>query len=192
MPVQLLHMSDLSAGRDLSTDAIKPASAMLPPLTQKLSVWKPDKSTNLKTIQDQMFTHQSLVQGQFCALCGKARSRRYQLNHPVAIGHIPEPGVCSRPNCIRAQSARQEESPAQALVVEVHHYYHNGHGFEAAAHPIYTPEMPRETSLAGRAKVTGDMHHRPLSQRCTGQLSPIREESLPPVNRSTKPSLHYG
>ncbi|EXJ56218.1 uncharacterized protein A1O5_12674 [Cladophialophora psammophila CBS 110553] len=113
------------------------------------------------------------------------------MSHPLVAGQIPEPRICSRPACTRAQSVRWDASHFRPLVVEVHHYYHIGPGFEARPDLISTAEMPGEGSLTGRVEVAGDPSHGTFSHRYTqGPLSPIREESPPPVNRLTKPTLY--
>ncbi|OCK78871.1 hypothetical protein K432DRAFT_394392 [Lepidopterella palustris CBS 459.81] len=167
-------------------------SITLPQLAQNMSIWKTDKSTRPRTSPDRTCTR--LIPGgqiHLCALCGKRRSRKYQRQHPLLPGQIPEPGICSRPECTRAHGKRWEDSYPQPLVVEAHHYYHRGDGFEATAHPTYSPELPGESSLSGRAEVPGDSHHAYFrSRRAQGQLVPMREESSSPVNRRTKPTLH--
>lgn len=63
-----------------------------------------------------------------CINCGKPRSRRYHMTHPVRPGEQPSPGVCSRTSCLRAlRDSHLLASPRQSQLVvhEVHHYYHH-------------------------------------------------------------------
>ena len=40
--------------------------------------------------------HYTYTYRQYCAICGRSRSRRFQDQNPVKLGVIPTPGVCSR------------------------------------------------------------------------------------------------
>ena len=166
---------------------------MLPQWAQTMSVRKMDKSARPRASPDRICAR--LIEGgqlHLCALCGKPRSRKYQRQHPLLPGQIPEPGICSRPECTQMHGQRWEDCHPRSLVVEVHHYYHRGDGLEAAAYPTDTLEMPGESSVRGRAEVAGDSHHACFqSKRAQDQLVLMREESPPPVNRRTKPTLHY-
>lgn len=162
--------------------------------TQSMSIGKMAQLTSPKRCPDRTFPHQTLIKEDrlhVCDLCGKPRSRRYQMRHPLAPGQIPEPGTCSRPLCLRARSLQREDSSPRSLIVEVHHYYHSGHDVEATSQAIDTPEMHGESSLIGRAEVAGDLRSGQFSPKYTQRpLPPIREESPPPVNRLTKPTLY--
>src|SRR4051812_39725435 len=99
---------------------------MLSELVQKMGNWKADRFIFWKTFTESIPTHQSLIREapiHVCALCGRSRSRRYQTSHPLVQGQVAIPGICTRPTCAEAQSARREFPHSRLFVLEVHHYY---------------------------------------------------------------------
>ena len=82
-------------------------------------------------------------------------------------------------------------------VIEIHHYYHTSSSSEVIRAKVElseesslgeSVELLRESSLGDRVEMPRDFPFIPYLQRYgAGQLSPIREESPPLVNTSTKP-----
>jgi hypothetical protein len=96
-----------------------------------------------------------------CSRCGKSRSKRYHNHHPLLPGQVPEPGICSRSKCATAMN-NILRSPCQVIVYETHYHYHSSSG----------PEEPPPSYTAGELR---------------RDLSPIREESPPPMDISSGP-----
>jgi hypothetical protein len=122
-----------------------------------------------------------------CAHCGKPRSSRYHESHPLVPGQTSGPGICSRPNCAQFKSQLKEDSYfPKPVIVEVHHYYHGSPDLGATANPVPVAEVSGESSLAGRVEVLGDLKHGHFWQTYgPGEVPP------PPINRATKPTLHF-
>ncbi|KAH8799648.1 hypothetical protein F5884DRAFT_758127 [Xylogone sp. PMI_703] len=110
-----------------------------------------------------------------CFLCGKRRSSTYRKLHPLTPGQAPEPGICSRPQCVKAVNEMQRHLPHRLVVYEIHHHYHFSAGSEGPP-PGYT---------ATEAQFPDDA----LCWTRHGSLSPIREESSP-INTSYEPEEH--
>jgi hypothetical protein len=169
-------------------------------------------------------TSSSLTPRHICSRCGKSRSKRYHNHHPLLPGQVPEPGICSRSKCATAVSDILR-SPCQVIVYETHYHYHSSSGLEGPP-PSYTagelrlpdnslrdlspireespPPMdissgPEETSpnyttgeLSGESSLAGRVElpdNRCSRRRAFRRLSPILEESPPPVNFLNKPTL---
>lgn len=74
------------------------------------------------------------------------------------------------------------------VVIEIHNHYYACQNPEAHFTTTHVAEVAEESPLNERAELPGDISFIPYLQRHgTGRLSPIREESPPPVNRFTKP-----
>jgi hypothetical protein len=132
-----------------------------------------------------------------CSLYGLPRSRGYHKRHPIAPGQTIKPGVCSRSSYAKVVTEMLfAKSPCPGVIVyEIHHHYHNhtSSGAEAPSPINSATELPGESSLAGRTELHTWRFHictvPYIEKHGQGCLSPIRDESLPPVNRSNKPTL---
>src|SRR6266536_1818128 len=78
----------------------------------------------------------SLTPRHMGSLCGKARSKRYQDQHPLLLGQAPKPCICSRPKCAKAVN-KMLRPPRPVLIYEIHHHYHSSSGIEEPP-PSYT------------------------------------------------------
>jgi hypothetical protein len=160
-----------------------------------------------------------------CSLCGKSRSKRYHDQHPLRLGQVPEPGICSRSKCAKAVTEMMRPA-CQVIIYETHYHYRSTSGLEESP-PSYTSEelrlhdntppssrqslwdpssppmnlnsgleetpinytaaeLPGESSLNGRVELPDNRCSR---RRTFSRLSPIPEESPPPVNFLKKPTL---
>lgn len=168
-----------------------------------------------RSSQQSTLASSSLTLRHVCSRCGKLRSKKYHNHYPLLPGQIPEPGICSRPKCATAVDDILH-SPCQVIVYETHYHYHSNSEQEGPP-PSYTAgelgmfggslrglspieresPSPVETSsgpgeLSGESSPTGqvELPDNVCSRRRTfGRLSPILEESPPPVNLLNKPTL---
>jgi hypothetical protein len=109
----------------------------------------------------------SLTPRHLCSLCGKSRSKRYHDQHPLLLGQIPQPGICSRSKCANVNEMLRLLCPV--IIYEIHHHYHSSSGLEGPP-PSYTAaELPLSDNTLGR------------------DLSHIREEWPPSLNITPRP-----
>jgi hypothetical protein len=113
-----------------------------------------DDAVSPKPLPSSIFSRRSSSQRHICARCGKPRSSRYHESHPLVPGQIPQPDICTRPDCSRFKRALLQGHCPQALIFEVHHYYHRS---SDAKPPTHAPELPGESPLAGRAEAVGGL-----------------------------------
>jgi hypothetical protein len=113
---------------------------------------------------------QSTPAKHICSLCGKSRSKRYHDQHPLRLGQVPEPGICSRSKC--AKTVNEMMRPAyQVIIYETHYHYHS-----TESPPSYTSEELRlpDNTL-------------PSSRQSSWDPSPIQEDSPLPMNLCSGP-----
>lgn len=109
-----------------------------------------------------------------CSLCGKPRSKRYHDQHPLRLGQVPEPGICSRSKCAKAVNEMMRPA-CRVIIYETHYHYHSTPGLEESP-SSYTAEelqLPYNTLSSSR--------------QSSWDPSPIRERSSPPMNLNYRP-----
>ena len=126
-----------------------------------------------------------------CSLCDGRRSRRYRKGHTTVPSQNAEEHICSRPNCRKFKSMMKVTGfYCPKSVIQIHHHYYTNASSEVTHTSVHIIKLPRERSLDDRVEMPGDFPYPYLQEYGTGRLSPIREESPPPVTTSTKPTLH--
>ncbi|KAF2259120.1 hypothetical protein CC78DRAFT_586279 [Lojkania enalia] len=114
-----------------------------------------------------------------CALCGRSRSRHYRESTD------PEPLICSK--CAKSN---EHKGNFKTVIIEIHNHCCNSLNPEAHFTTTHVAEVAEKGPLNRPTELLGDIPFIPYLQRHgTGQLSPIREESPPPVNSYTKPTV---
>ena len=128
-----------------------------------------DDTVTPKPLSSSIFSRRSSCGSQrhICARCGKPRSSRYHESHPLVPGQVPESDICTRPDCARFKCALVEGHCSQALVFEVHHYYHRSPDTKP---PTHASELPGESSLAGRAEAISDLQRDNLQRTFSSEL----------------------
>lgn len=116
----------------------------------------------------------------FCSLCGKPRSASYHARHPVRPGEQPVPGICSRPQCVRAKKnhpSNPSVPPVIKVICEVHHRY--------------DPEAPNPSPASPYPMfgLPGDGIQREKIKCAPNPPYPVSEPSPPAVNRASKPTF---
>ena len=86
---------------------------------------------------------QSTLSKHSCSLCGKSRSKRYHNQHPIKVGQVPKPGICSRPKCAKV-IGETTRSANQVTIYENHyHHYYYSTPIQDEPPPSYTTEELR-------------------------------------------------